>query len=141
MARDTPMISLLAFFILLTSCRARSEIDSEYLGLKEPWQTKYGAQVDHPFTGPHAFSHLNYTRCLDDPTRLFDIAILGIPFDTGVTHRPGARFGPFGIRTGSRRHSERRGYTMAWGINPYEQGFNIIDCGDVRNQVLNYVYH
>ncbi|MDP1092419.1 arginase family protein [Klebsiella pneumoniae] len=27
----------------------------------------------------------------------------GAPFDTGTSYRPGARFGPSGIRQGSRR--------------------------------------
>ncbi|KXN88890.1 Putative agmatinase 1 [Leucoagaricus sp. SymC.cos] len=54
-----------------------------------------------------------------------------MPFDTAVTYRPGARFGPYAIRSGSRRQRETRGYTMAWGVNPYDQGFKIVDCGDV----------
>lgn len=28
---------------------------------------------------------------------------IGAPFDTGTSYRPGARFGPSGIRQGSRR--------------------------------------
>src|SRR6266581_4177160 len=27
-----------------------------------------------------------------------DVAIVGVPFDTGVNHRPGARFGPRGVQ-------------------------------------------
>jgi len=61
----------------------------------------------------------------------FDIAILGMPFDTAVTYRPGARFGPYAIRSGSRRQRETRGYTMSWGVNPYDQGSKVVDCGDV----------
>ncbi|KAL4070739.1 arginase deacetylase [Scleroderma citrinum] len=95
----------------------------------ETWLSKYGEQVDQPFSGPLAFSHLNYTRCLEDESVGFDIAILGMPFDTGTTYRPGARFGPYAIRSGSRR--QFRAYTLAWGRNPYEQGSEIIDCGDV----------
>lgn len=33
----------------------------------------------------------------------YDIAFIGAPFDTGTSYRPGARFGPSGIRQGSRR--------------------------------------
>ena len=29
--------------------------------------------------------------------------LIGAPFDTGTSYRPGARFGPSGIRQGSRR--------------------------------------
>ncbi|KIY73537.1 Arginase/deacetylase [Cylindrobasidium torrendii FP15055 ss-10] len=95
------------------------------------WLEKYGAQIDQPFSGPLSFSHLPYSRCLENPDEAFDIAILGMPFDTGVTYRNGARFGPYAIRSGSRRQRESRGYTMAWGTNPYEHGLKIIDCGDV----------
>lgn len=96
------------------------------------WLKKYGKQIDQAFSGPLAFSHLPYSRCLEDTTADFDIALLGMPFDTGVTYRPGARFGPFAIRSGSRRQKETRGYTLAWKVNPYELGSKIIDCGDVR---------
>lgn len=59
-----------------------------------------------------------------------DIAFLGAPFDTGTTGRPGARFGPGGIRLGSRRmHS-----SAAWSPYTHENAFKswarIIDCGD-----------
>ncbi|KAL9716388.1 hypothetical protein Ac2012v2_000835 [Leucoagaricus gongylophorus] len=99
---------------------------------REPtWLEKYGPQVDQPFSGPLSFSHLPYHRCLEREDVSFDIAILGMPFDTAVTYRPGARFGPYAIRSGSRRQRETRGYTMAWGINPYDQGLKVVDCGDV----------
>ncbi|KAF8528090.1 arginase family-domain-containing protein [Hysterangium stoloniferum] len=98
---------------------------------EEPWTKTYGPQIDLPFTGPLSFAHLPYIRCLDDGSQTFNIGLLGLPFDTGVSYRPGARFGPYAIRSGSRRQRELRGYTMAWGINPYVQGAKIIDCGDV----------
>jgi agmatinase len=104
----------------------------------ETWAEKYGAQPDLAFTGPLAFSHLPYIRCLEDTSPAFDIALLGMPFDTAVTYRPGARFGPQGIRVGSRR--SLRGYTtwsLSWGLDPYEQGLEIIDCGDVS---VTYIY-
>lgn len=55
-----------------------------------------------------------------------------MPFDTAVTYRPGARFGPQGIRVGSRR--SLRSYSTwspSWKLDPYQQGLEIIDCGDV----------
>jgi agmatinase len=106
--------------------------DSEKVAQTKTWLEKYGKQIDRPFSGPLAFSHLTYTRCLEDDGVDFDIAILGMPFDTSVTYRPGARFGPYAIRSGSRRQQGRIGYTMSWGNNPYEGGFKILDCGDVR---------
>lgn len=98
----------------------------------QTWLEKYGPQIDQSFSGPLSFAHLPYSRCLEDENAEFDIALLGMPFDTAVTYRPGARFGPFAIRSGSRRQRETRGYTLAWKVNPYELGSEIIDCGDVR---------
>ena len=31
-----------------------------------------------------------------------DVAVVGVPFDSGVSYRPGARFGPAAVREGSR---------------------------------------
>jgi hypothetical protein len=53
------------------------------------WKEKYGDQIDQAFSGPLSFSHLPYARCLEDEGTLFDIAILGMPFDTAVSYRPG----------------------------------------------------
>ncbi|KAJ7581066.1 Arginase/deacetylase [Mycena floridula] len=97
---------------------------------EEPWTSKYGAQNDLSYTGILSFSHFPYARCLEDASKPFDIAILGLPFDTTTSYRPGARFGPFGIRSGSRRQSAR-GYTLTWGASPYELGSSLLDCGDV----------
>jgi agmatinase len=41
------------------------------------------------FTGIGSFAHLDYVKCLTTPTEAFDIAILGAPFDTAVSYRPG----------------------------------------------------
>jgi agmatinase len=100
------------------------------------WLSKYGKQFDQPFSGPLAFSHAEYARCLEDESAAFDIAILGMPFDTGTSYRPGARFGPYAIRSGSRRQRASRGYTLAWGNNPHALGVKILDCGDVCLQTL-----
>jgi agmatinase len=53
------------------------------------WVEKYGPQIDQWFSGPLSFSHLPYVRCLQEESTNFDIAILGLPFDTAVTYRPG----------------------------------------------------
>lgn len=97
----------------------------------DSWLNKYGAQQDLSYTGPLAFSHLQYHKCLQDPSVAFDVAFFGMPFDTATSYRPGARFGPAAIRHGSRRQQESRGYTMAWGRNPYDGSVKVIDCGDV----------
>lgn len=41
------------------------------------------------FAGIGAFAHLKYVKCLTTPSELFDIAIVGAPFDTAVSYRPG----------------------------------------------------
>jgi agmatinase len=43
-----------------------------------------------------------FARCplVDDPADV-DVAVLGIPFDTATTNRPGARFGPEAVRSAS----------------------------------------
>lgn len=56
---------------------------------EEPWTSKYGAQEDLGYSGPLSFSHLPYARCLEDATKPFDIGILGFPFDTTTSYRPG----------------------------------------------------
>ena len=50
------------------------------------------------FAGPATYARLPR---LDQVDRC-DVAIVGVPFDGGVTYRPGARFGPAAIRAGSR---------------------------------------
>ncbi|MDP4688757.1 MAG: arginase family protein, partial [Pontimonas sp.] len=37
-----------------------------------------------------------------DQVESADVAIVGIPFDSGVSYRPGARFGPSHVRESSR---------------------------------------
>ena len=62
-----------------------------------------GTQADSVFSGITTFGRLPYFPCLASDAEAFDIAFLGAPFDTGTSDRPGARFGPSGIRQGSRR--------------------------------------
>ncbi len=49
------------------------------------------------FTGPSTFARLPLVRDLAD----VDVAIVGVPFDTGVTYRVGGRFGPNAVRAAS----------------------------------------
>jgi agmatinase len=52
------------------------------------------------FQGLTTFANLPWVHCLSsqDDIGKYDIAFLGAPFDTTTTGRPGARFGPTGIR-------------------------------------------
>ena len=63
-------------------------------------------------------------RSLDE----VDIALVGIPFDGGVTHRPGARHGPREIRNMS---TMMRSYHHVTRFNPFD-ACRIADVGDVR---------
>ena len=56
-----------------------------------------------------------------------DVAILGVPFDSGVSYRPGARFGPGHIRESSRL---LRPYNPALGVHPFGAQ-QVADAGDV----------
>jgi agmatinase len=57
----------------------------------------------------------------------YDVAVVGLPFDSGVTYRPGARFGPSAIRQGSRL---LRPYNPALDALPFELA-QVVDAGDI----------
>ncbi|KNB01270.1 hypothetical protein FOXG_04547 [Fusarium oxysporum f. sp. lycopersici 4287] len=92
-------------------------------------EAKWG--FDWAFGGIGTFAHLNHVKCLTEPTEPYDIAIIGAPFDTAVTYRPGARFGPRSIRHASGRQHSLRGYNPRADINPYQNWAKIVDCGDI----------
>ncbi|ORY61412.1 arginase family protein [Pseudomassariella vexata] len=81
-----------------------------------------------------SFAHLPYIPCFssktDDEIDKYDIAILGAPFDTATSYRPGARFGPHGIRDGSRRIREKHNWDIYTGRNSLEDWAKVVDCGD-----------
>ncbi|KAK5989070.1 Guanidinobutyrase [Cladobotryum mycophilum] len=83
------------------------------------------------YTGIGSFAHLEHVKCLTNPSERFDIAIVGAPFDTAVTYRPGARFGPRAIRQASSRQTAFRGFNPRANINPYQNWAKIVDCGDI----------
>ena len=56
-----------------------------------------------------------------------DLAVIGVPFDTGGTYRVGARFGPSGIRAESML---LRPYNPELDVNLFEN-LSIIDYGDL----------
>lgn len=88
--------------------------------------------ADATFSGITTFAKLPWIQCLTEQRHVpFDIAFLGAPFDTGTSYRPGARFGPAGIRAGSRRLTLYGGYNVPLGVNPFRSGLRIVDCGDI----------
>ena len=68
---------------------------------------------------------------MQHPETTYDIGILGAPFDTAVSYRSGARFGPRAIRAASARQTTSRGYNPRAALNPYQEWAKIIDCGDI----------
>ena len=66
------------------------------------------------------------------PDRL-DAAVIGVPFDIGTSNRPGARFGPRGIRNES---VLLRPYNMATRAAPFDS-LRIDDLGDVATNPYN----
>lgn len=89
------------------------------------------------FSGIVTFAHLPAVKCFAEDELNADIVIVGAPFDTATTYRPGARFGPNGIRQGSRRIgsgiSPVRGFpgSKLRLLNPYNSSYKIADCGDI----------
>ena len=75
------------------------------------------------FAGLPTFARLPTT---DDVAR-YDVAIVGVPFDSGVTYRPGARFGPSAIRTGSRL---LRPFHPDLAVRPFDDQ-QVVDAGDI----------
>jgi agmatinase len=75
------------------------------------------------FAGPDTFARLPRL----DQVEHADVAVLGVPFDAGVSYRPGARFGPQGIRAGSKL---LRPYHPALDVSPW-QVQQVVDAGDV----------
>jgi agmatinase len=75
------------------------------------------------FAGISTFLRLPHTTHLDG----VDVAFVGLPFDTGVSFRAGARFGPKAIREGSL--SLRPDYNIAQRVALFER-LSAIDYGD-----------
>lgn len=84
--------------------------------------------------GLTSFGHLPYVPCFstktDQEIDKYDIAVLGAPFDTATSYRPGARFGPHGIRDGSRRVRGPHSWNIYSGRNSFEEWAKLVDCGD-----------
>jgi len=75
------------------------------------------------FTGPSTFARLPLVRTLED----VDLAVVGVPFDTGVTYRVGGRFGPNAVRDAS---VMLRPYNANLDVKPFAV-LSCVDHGDV----------
>jgi agmatinase/guanidinopropionase len=82
----------------------------------------YGADLQ-PFAGIASFMRCPITRALDG----VDVAVVGIPFDSGTSYRSGTRFGPRKIREASLL---LWGYNNPLAVRPLDK-LRVVDYGDV----------
>src|SRR5687767_1513188 len=78
------------------------------------------------FAGINTFLKAPYVENIRDVGK-YDAAVIGIPFDSGTTYRPGTRFGPQGIRRISALYTP---YNYELGVDLREQ-MTLCDAGDV----------
>jgi agmatinase len=81
------------------------------------------ATVVPRFAGPTTFARLPRL----DQVQRARVGIVGVPFDSGTTYRPGARFGPAAIRQGSRL---LRPYHPGLDVEPFARQ-QMADAGDI----------
>jgi len=81
-----------------------------------------------PFSSPR-FGQIATFMLLPAPASPegLDVALLGIPYDGGVSYRPGARFGPRAVREQS---SLIRSWHPVLKVHPFER-LRVADCGDI----------
>jgi len=87
--------------------------------------------INPRYTGISTFMRTPYVQ---DPTNL-DIAMIGVPFDSAVTNRPGARHGPREVRNQS---SLIRRVHHVSKVNPFEL-CNVGDVGDTPVNPVNLI--
>ncbi|GAA1102366.1 agmatinase [Streptomyces sp. 110] len=75
------------------------------------------------FAGPATFARLPRL----DEVAGADVAVVGVPFDGGVSYRPGARFGPAAVREASRL---LRPYHPGLDVSPFATQ-QVADAGDI----------
>lgn len=82
-------------------------------------------KVEHApsYAGAQSFLRRRFTRDLTG----VDVAVIGVPFDTATSNRPGARFGPRALRMASSSMTWARPWP--WDIDPLEE-LAVIDYGD-----------
>jgi agmatinase len=101
-------------------------------GRQHGWDEQYSVFLppETPsYIGPVSFCNRPW---IEGPEEVFrrapDVAIVGAPFDDGVSYRPGARFGPRAIRQATYNHG---GFSLQLGVQPFEH-LDVIDAGDAN---------
>lgn len=75
------------------------------------------------FAGPATFARLPRLEEVEHA----DVAVVGVPFDSGVSYRPGARFGPAHVRAASKL---LRNYNPVLDVEPFGSQ-QVVDAGDI----------
>jgi len=94
-------------------------------------ESLYGTVNEPTYAGATSFMRRKYTRDLKG----VDLVVTGVPLDTATTNRPGARFGPRGIRAASANIAWMRPYDTE--VDPFDEipaaieahASSIIDAG------------
>lgn len=86
-------------------------------------ESPYGTVIEPTYSGVTSFMRRRYSRSLEG----VDVAVVGIPYDLATSNRPGARFGPRGVRAASTIMSW--GQIWPWSYDPFDR-LNVIDYGD-----------
>lgn len=94
-------------------------------------QSLIGGATEPAFGGALSFMRRRYSRDLNG----VDVAVLGIPFDAAVSNRPGARFGPQGVRRASAIFCGDPNYPFGFDIF---ETLAVVDYGDCA---LDYGRH
>lgn len=86
-------------------------------------ESLHGTTPEPTYGGITSFMRRKYVTKLDG----VDVAVLGVPFDTATSNRPGARFGPRAIRNASSIMAWEKPYGMAF--DPFDK-LAVADIGD-----------
>src|SRR5699024_7823373 len=85
------------------------------------------------YGGESTYALLPRLRDIEAADRKAGIKVVGVPFDSGVSYRPGARFGSNHVRQSSRL---LRPYNPATNTSPFAQT-QVVDAGDMAVNPFN----
>ena len=84
-----------------------------------------GIRTSNSFSGNTTFFRRDFGTDFGNA----DVVIQGLPYDLGVSNRPGARFGPRSIREASCQLAW--GEVWPWGFDPFDK-IAVMDTGDIE---------
>jgi agmatinase len=93
----------------------------------------HSASAEPAYAGALSFMRRRYTKDYRDAS--VDVVVSGGPFDLATSNRPGARFGPRGIRAASAQIYWGAPH-WPWPFDPFEK-LGVIDWGDVAFEYGN----